>query len=68
MKARLDRRRSWHLLVAISAHQMLARSLLTIGSMQQSPRCLPRYRIHEHPALSAAPKRADQASPPGRIR
>jgi hypothetical protein len=26
--------------------------LLTIGSMQQSPRCLPRYRIHERPVAS----------------
>ena len=46
-KASASRSEASPLLFATSAHEVLARSLLTIGSMQQSPRCLPRYRIHE---------------------
>jgi hypothetical protein len=34
------------------AHQVLAYSRLTIGSTQQSPRCLLRCSTHEHPAVS----------------
>lgn len=50
-KAGLSAREPSDPLVAISAHQVLARSLLTIGSLQQSPRCLPHYRIHEQGAI-----------------
>jgi hypothetical protein len=50
------------LVFAISAHQVLARALLTIGSMQQSSRCPPRYRIHEDGEVSRHLLGGDQAA------
>jgi hypothetical protein len=48
------RRAQLALQFAISAHQVLATSVLTVGSMQKPPANWPRYRFHERLAVMRA--------------
>ncbi len=67
MKAGASGRTKSSPLVAISAHQVLARSLLTAGSMQKSPPSPPRCRIHELVAVPGTVIRTLDTSAPGQM-
>src|ERR1039458_9748809 len=67
-KAGLRKPGATSLRLAISAHQVLARSLLTGGRCRSLSRCLPRFRIHENSAVSVGLAPARETTASGRIR